>query len=157
MDKKKKYRLWSEADDKKLEKLWGKENVEDIARKLKRTVGAVLMRVTRKGLGSRLERIDGVAIYTFLQVLLNRKSGLNEREVKKYIKSGAPWFSYYVDGKEHKLVKIDKFWEWAKNNPDVYDLSRIEPLMFGKEPDWMRDYRKRKSLEKAAKRWECVA
>lgn len=147
-------RRWTEKDDAKLEKMWEKkESLEVIARKLKRTVRAIRDRVKRKGLGYRLLLSDGVAITAFLKVLFNLNRRANSTEIKRYIKSGAPWFYCYIEKHKYRIVNLDKFWTWAEKNPNVFDLSKIEPLSLGKEPTWMRDYRRNRSLQKSAERW----
>ena len=150
----KKGRRWTEKEDVKLEKLWEKkEPLEVIARKLKRTVAAVKRRVTFKGLGYRLLLSDGVAITVFLKVLFNLNRAANSHEIKRYIDTGAPWFYCYIENHKCRIINLDKFWAWDEKNSNVFELSKIEPLSLGKEPNWMRDYRRQRSLQKSAERW----
>lgn len=146
------YKRWSHEDLRYLEKFWGVRPVSVIAKRLKRTNHAVRLKAARLKLGRRTEYLDGVNLGTFLKVLLARDSNANRQDYKKYFSVGAPYFSIN-DKRKFYLVNIDKFWEWAKQNPYVYDLSKIEFLSLGKEPLWMYEYRKHKSVELADKRW----
>lgn len=147
-------RTWTEEEEAKLEHMWEKkESIEVIARKLKRTTCSVRVRISQKKLGSKLLFVDGVVITTFLATLLNLKRHPNSIEIKRYINSGAPWFYCYMEKVKYRVVNLDKFWKWAEQHQTVYDLSKIEFLSLGKEPKWMYEYRRKKSLEKSAKRW----
>lgn len=146
------YKRWNNEDLHYLEKSWGLRPVSVIARRLKRTNHAVRLKAASLKLGRRTEYVDGVSLGLFLKVLLARGCNANKHDYKKYFSVGAPYFSIN-DKRKFYLVNIDKFWEWAEQNPNVYDLSRIEFLSLGKEPSWMHEYRKRKSVELADKRW----
>lgn len=150
------YHRWTETDIAFLEKWWGIKTVSDIARKLKRTPKAVTVTANRRKLGSRLETRDGITLFVLLKELHSGCRKPNQKDYKFFLASGAPYFTVYSDKRRYYMVNIDKFWQWAEHQ-NVYDLSKIEPLSLGKEPDWMYEYRKQKGLELANKRWEGCA
>lgn len=39
-------------------------------------------------------------------------------------------------------IDIDEFWNWAEENKDNINFSKLEPYVLGKEPDWVAEQRK---------------
>lgn len=56
--------------------------------------------------------------------------------------SGLPIHTKKVINHRFQVVYIDEFWEWAERNRSFIDFSKIEPLILGEEPEWVKEQRK---------------
>jgi hypothetical protein len=49
-----------------------------------------------------------------------------------------------------KVIKIDRFWKWAKENQARLDFSEFPKNLLGHEPDWVEDKRKHDQIRSYA-------
>lgn len=145
---------WTESDIQYIIRWWGNKPKCDIAKKLKRTIKSVMGMAYRLDLGPQLGTRDGVTLNVLIRELYGGSRKANEKDYKRYMSSGAPYFIVQYDKRRHYLVNLDKFWEWAEKNRNVYDLTKLEKYSLGKEPQWMLEYRREKGLERSNARWE---
>ena len=138
--KKRKRKWWTDKEELYLEESWGIAKVNTIAEKLDRTESAVISKAAKMGLGhyyaaqgkltaSALSIEAGVHIITVLNWI--EKYGLEaicKRVAKKRI---------------HYQIDAEDFWKWAEQNQWRFDSKNLEPLVFGIEPEWMKEKRRR--------------
>lgn len=145
---------WTENELKYLERFWAQLPSSVIAKSLNRTLRAVQSQAARLELGRRTEYDDNINLSIFLRTLLNRNSKPSVHDYKRYFASGAPYLKLTNTKRSCYLVNIDKFWQWAEKHRETFDLTKIEPLVFGKEPKWLSEYRRTKGAELATERWK---
>lgn len=136
---------WSEEELQYLEESWGVLKRGTIAKKLGRSVNAVMLKAQRLGLGDPLTHIDGITISQLSQVL-NTHYGIIKNWMNKY---GMPARQKTV-AREQKVwvISYQDFWEWAEKNKHMLDFSRLERLALGPEPDWVEEKRKADQVKK---------
>ena len=62
--------------------------------------------------------------------------------IKQWIDKGLPVKTKRVKNNFKILINLEDFWKWADRNKTIIDFSKLEPLIFGKEPEWLEDQRK---------------
>lgn len=144
-----KKKVWSKEDEMYLEDSWGVKSIKTIAKNLGRSENAVIVRAQRLGCGAFLEAGDYITLQQILAELYGARntSYARKRLIDHY---GLPAKTKVVRHCRFLVVNIDDFWEWAEKNKSVLDFSRMEPLCFGEEPEWVkvkRDNDKRHSWD----------
>ena len=132
---------WSNEDYKYLDDNWGTVSIQAIAKRLNRSVNAIVLKAKRRGLGSFLESGD----YISLNQLVRAVSGHNSYTyiLESWVeKRGLPIHTKKVNKNSFRIVYIDQFWKWAEQNRSFIDFSKIEPFILGKEPLWVAEQRK---------------
>ncbi|MBY6950315.1 hypothetical protein [Clostridium botulinum] len=122
-----------------LEEKWGTKSVKAIARKLNRSEWAVRMKAYKMGLGDPKLSIDGITINQ-----LSKAIGVHYQSIMRN------WVEQYEFPVKNKVLINENiayatqndFWEWAKDNKNLIDFSRIEENILGKEPQWVKEKRR---------------
>lgn len=132
-----KKKVWSEAEEMYLEESWGVKSIKTIAKNLGRSENAVIVRAQRLGCGAFLEAGDYITLQQVLTELYGERntSYARTRLVEKY---GLPVKTKVVRRCRFLVVNIGDFWNWAEKNKSVLDFSKMEPLCFGEEPEWVK-------------------
>lgn len=131
---------WSEKEIDYLNSMWGRYNLNALAKKLNRTVEAVKVKSERLGLGGGLKAQDAIT-----KADIKRICGVSGYKVEKWISVyGLKCTNKVVTSKRSfGLIKVKDFWEFAKNNNELIDFSKIEKNILGVEPEWVDEFRKR--------------
>ncbi len=129
-------RRWTQAEEQQLAEEWGTYSIDTIANRLGRSRNAVIVRVARLGLGAHL---DNSAMLSFNVLLkeLGYSGGYGDR-LKKFTKAGLKIHTQRVKDCSFRMVDIDEFWEFAEQNKQLIDFSRLEKNALGAEPDWVK-------------------
>lgn len=127
-------RIWKKEELEYLEENWGNQNVELIAKKLKRTVTAVRAKAVRLGLGSQLENSDYISFNALIDAL-GYKSCYSWM-IKVAEKYNCPIKKILT--KSIKCVKINDFWVWAEKHQDILNFKDFIENALGIEPDWVK-------------------
>lgn len=130
-------KLWTKQEIDYLSDNWGYLTIPKIAENLGRSVQAVKLKAQRTGLHRHIHsgcyitvNQLATAINHSYSIVINwEKYGL-EIKKKKSI------------NKFYKIIKIEDFWEWAKNHKQLVHFDRIEPLILGEEPEWVQEARR---------------
>ena len=130
---------WKPEEDYYLEEKWGTVSLKTISKNLGRSENAVIVRVARLGLGPALLNCEQISWNVFVKTLTGTNSGGYLKQ--RLIKAGFPVHKKVIRGggktkRRVTVVDIDEFWEFAEQNKDLFDFSRLEPLAFGEEPEW---------------------
>lgn len=135
-------RTWTKKEYEYLEEEWGKSSIPVIAKKLNRSVNAIRIKANRLRLGAVLESGDYVTLNQLMKALTGRN--MDEYKRKSWIENrGMPIHRKKVNQNTFNVVYIEEFWEWAKKNRSFIDFSKMQPLALGKEPEWVREQRKK--------------
>ncbi|MGN4944609.1 hypothetical protein [Bacillus cereus group sp. MYBK104-1] len=132
------YRLWTNKEIAYLEQYWGIYSIKHMAKKFGRSVDAVKLKAQRIGLGDARLHFEGITILQLSEVI-----GVDYNCVKSWGKRfGFPIkLKLFSTEQKVKVVYYQDLWKWLKTHKHVVDFSRIEPGIFGPEPDWMKEKR----------------
>lgn len=130
---------WSNEEVEFLEESWGNKSIPAIARKLDRSTNAVIKKAWKLGLG---EQIASSNYVTFNQLIkeLGYK-GSYTWFFNKFKAHGCPIKSKKKLNRSYKVVNVDEFWKWAKNNKQILNFENFEEYALGKEPEWVKEKR----------------
>lgn len=133
---------WTLEEEELLQEYWGQMSIPSICKKLGRTRNAIMVRVQRLGLPPYLESGAYVTMNQLLLALGYGNSG--GYKIKSWVENR----NFPVKKRRHtkmvvRVVYLDEFWEWAKENRSFLDLSKMEPLALGEEPDWVAEQRRK--------------
>lgn len=127
---------WTPAEEDYLKEAWGKTSLKSIAVKLGRSEAAILNRVQHLGLGPALAAGERITWNQFVKAIYGNSSG--EYEKKRLLAAGFPVHSRIVRGGNnfrYTMVDIEEFWAFAESHKYLFDFARMEPLIFGQEPE----------------------
>ncbi|HCL4447550.1 TPA: hypothetical protein N2D04_002614 [Clostridium botulinum] len=122
-----------------LEEQWGAKSVKAIAKKLKRSEWAVRMKAYKMGLGDPKLSIDGITINQLSKAIGVHYQSIMRNWVEQY---GFPVKNKVLINESITYATQNDFWEWAKDNKNLIDFSRIEENILGKEPQWAKEKRR---------------
>lgn len=134
---------WTKKDYEYLEENWGVVSIPTIAKNLKRSVNAVKIKAQKKQLGSVLGSGDYISLNQLIMAVTGNKQSHTYHLTSWVEKRGLPIHKKRVDKCSFRVVYIDEFWEWAEKNRSFLDFSKMEPLVFGEEPEWVAEQRKK--------------
>lgn len=138
-------RTWTESEIKYLREAWGTVSFKSICRHLKRSKNAVLIRVSRLGLPPFLESGEYISMQQLLKAI--GYSSSNSYKVKSWIEKRNFPVKFIRRGVSvTRVVYIEDFLEWAKENRSFIDFSKMEPLSLGAEPEWVSEQRRKDFL-----------
>ena len=121
---------------------WGRVSLPYMADKLNRTIEAVKIKAGRIGLGAVLMGGDYITLNQLIIALSGHKESSYLR--KSWVENrGLPVHKKRVNKCLFNVVYIDEFWKWAEKHRSFIDFSKMEPLALGKEPDWVKEQRKK--------------
>lgn len=134
-----KYKLWSDKEKLYLQEHWGAKSVTLIAKHLGRPYGGVRMKASEMGLLEPTLHYDGITVHQLIKTLgvssCSTKMWINRYNfpVKKKV---------FSKTKRINVVSYDDFWNWAEQHKHLINFAKLEPLILGKEPDWVAEKRR---------------
>ncbi len=133
---------WTKEDVEYLKEKWGTVSIPYLAQKLNRSVNAIKLKAGRLNLGPMLENGSYVTLNQVAIALTGRP--FSSYYKKSWIENrGMPVHNKKVIKNTFKIVYLDEFWKWAEKNRSFIDFSKMEPLALGKEPEWVKQQRKK--------------
>lgn len=147
------YRLWADDEVAYLEEKYGTIPIDTIAKKLNRTVSAVIQKAYKIGAGSFLENGDYISLNQLIVSLGLDSNNYHYRQ--RWINNGLPVKRKRVLKGKYYVVELHEFWKWLEVHQDLVDLSNMEENILGIEPEWVKvkrsnDYAK---FNNSYKRW----
>lgn len=124
-------RKWTIEEEEMLKELWGKVVPKSIAKRLNRTETSIIIRAKRLNLGPFCQEY---LTFNNIADLL----GLDPHCISDTWKSKGLKYKKY---KNKYLVKVENLLKFMKENQDLWDSRKLEPLIFGKEPKWLKEKR----------------
>ncbi len=136
-------RTWAPQEEAYLEENWGKYSIPTLANNLNRTVSAIKSRAVRLQLGPALMGGDYVTLNQLIIAVCGSTKSYSYHMESWVKKRGLPVHTKRVEKNSFRVVYLDEFWEWAKKNRSFLDFSKFDPLILGKEPEWVAEQRKK--------------
>ena len=131
---------WSAKDEEFLIDKWGVMEIDAIAKKLKRTYLAVMIKAKRLKLGGFYSGNSLSLTATQASKVLNNDRHTVVRWIKNHgLKATQTTFKI----KNVWLINFDDLLEWLKDNRHKWDSSKVELYALGKEEEWLKEKRKK--------------
>lgn len=134
---------WREEEIQYLEDNWGVYSIPTIAKKLNRPIGGVKVKAYRMGLDQHLYSGGKVTLNLVIQNLGYKSYTWMANQFFKY---GCPIQNKKVNNKSFKVIEINEFLKWAKENQDILNFRYFEENSLGLEPKWVKEKRKQDKL-----------
>jgi hypothetical protein len=135
-------RFWTEEEVFYLEEAWGHVGYPTIAKKLNKSISAIKQKAKRLGLREFLSSSGEYITYNQLMRALGKTNAGGYNRISWEQKRGMPIKYKKIYAKKYKVVYLNDFWKWAKENIHFVDFSKFEKGILGKEPDWVAEKRK---------------
>lgn len=136
-------RKWTKEDEAYLSDNWGHIPVPGLCKQLNRTKSAILIRVQRLGLPPFLDSGEYITLNQLIQAVTGSDISYSYK-MKSWVENrGLPVHNKRNSQCTWRVVYIDEFWKWAEKNKGFLDFSKMEPLILGKEPDWVTEQRRK--------------
>lgn len=136
-------RVWTKEEYEYLEASWGERSLPYIAKKLNRSENAIKIKVQRLNLGSFLESGEYITLNQLVIAVKGTNSGLSYISKSWGKERGLPIHSKRVGQNRFRIVYLNDFWKWAEKNKSFINFAKMEPLVLGKEPEWVAEQRKK--------------
>lgn len=134
-------RFWQQKDIDYLIKSWGTISQKTIAKKLGRSVNAVIHKATDLNLGAFLQGSTYITLNELFRAI-GKDDNSVEKYMKSWIKKGFPVRIQLINNRTFKVVYLKCFWTWAEKNRSCIDFSKVPKYILGKEPEWVNLQRK---------------
>ena len=136
------WRHWTEQEVKYLEDNWGRVNLLYMAEKLQRKPAALVAKSVKLGIGPYFDGAGEIALSPFINCFgVIYSLATTSRLCKAALRAGLPVVVRKSSGKARRMVNLDNFWAWAENHKEIFPWYKLEPLMLGKEPEWVAEAR----------------
>jgi hypothetical protein len=139
---------WTDEDEFYLQDNWGSKSVTLISKHLGRPYDVVRRKAVELGLLNPTLHYDGITVR-----LLSMVIGISSSTLKTWIHQFGFPAKQKVFAKKQRVyvVSYEDFWKWAEDHKHLINFSKLEPLILGKEPEWVKEKRqidKRKYQER---------
>lgn len=139
---------WSDEEELYLQEHWGSKSATLISKHLERPYGAVRRKAVELGLLVPTLHYDGITVRQLSAVL-----GVSCSTTKSWIQNYSFPAKQKVFSKKQRIfvVGYDDFWKWAESYKHLVNFAKLEPLILGKEPEWVKGKRiidKKKFMER---------
>lgn len=136
-----KNKRWTYPEIQYLKDYWGKHSLQEMSKKLDRTILAIKLKATRIKLTDR-RRLQEDITYREFTKLLGRS--YSDSWLKGRLKKANFPFSYFkVVNKKICMVNLRAFIRWFKNNLHILDIDNTNDGDFDAiEPNWLKEKRK---------------
>lgn len=134
---------WTQEEIIYLEDSWGVSSIPTIAKNLNRPIGGVKAKAYRIGLDQYLYSGGKVTLNLLIQNLGYKSYTWIASQFFKY---GCPIQNKKVNNRSVKVIDINEFWKWAKENQNILNFKEFEENSLGLEPEWVKEKRKEDKL-----------
>lgn len=140
--------LWTQEDEEYLRTKWGSISIKAIAKKINCTPEAVKHRAIKLKLGGYLNSSDLITISSLTKEIFGKDMHDQSTRIRKrWEKLGLVFHKRIIDKRYLYMINIDEFWEWLEKHKSAVNLSKLEPGVLGKEPEWVKTKRKNDILK----------
>lgn len=144
-----KHKPWTEEEETYLSENWGHMPVPSLCKYLNRSKNAIMVRVHRLGLPPFLESGEYITLNQLVIAVTGSKASYSYK-LKSWIENrGLPVHNKRNSKCTWRVVYLDEFWKWAEKNRSFIDFSKMEPMILGKEPDWVAEQRRQDFMSNA--------
>lgn len=129
---------WSAEEEFYLQDNWGSKSVTLISKHLNRPYDVVRKKAVDLGLLNPTLHYDGITVR-----LLSSEIGISSNTMKTWIHQFNFPAKQKVFAKKQRVyvVSYEDFWKWAEHHKHLINFSKLEPLVLGKEPEWVKEKR----------------
>ena len=134
LQKKFKYKHWTEDEEAILIDMYGMHSYGKIAQRLQRSETAIIQKARKMNLGSPQQASEYINMSELGECL-----GRSKSTIKRWIKLKGLPHSKRIISKKEKMYRIDvqKFWKWAYENINLMKWELYTRNSLGKEPEWL--------------------
>ncbi|WP_050183730.1 sigma-70 family RNA polymerase sigma factor [Domibacillus robiginosus] len=130
-------RRWTAEEDDYMIQRYGKQPISFIAKKLKRTPGAVEGRLNRLGIyGGRSNNGDLTTYDLAAELKVDVHTVYNW--IQKY---DMPCYEAVIKTRIFTMIEVQPFWKWAEENKERINWSRVSNNTLIPEPEWVQQQR----------------
>lgn len=134
-----KHRRWTKEEETLLSDLWGTESIENISKKLNRTISSIMNRVYVLGLGTQIDNnYDGIKIQDISDMFHVNRNVILTSWVSLGLKLS---FRKRSNHSIYSYVQINDLYEFLEKNQNIYDSRNLEKNILGVEPEWLKEKR----------------
>ena len=136
-------RLWTKEDIAYLSNEWGSLSIGKIAKNLGRTPESIKKQALRLKLGSHIHASELMTLSALIKAIYGKDK--HDETIfyrKRWVALGLPLHRRKIFKRTLLMVNIDEFWTWLNKNRYAINISKLEPGILGKEPDWVKQKRK---------------
>lgn len=129
---------WTNEEVNRLSYMWGYLTIDEISKKLNRTVTAIIAKYKRLRLGSPYKRKNRFTANQVAGLL-----GVDNHTVTDYWieKCGLKARKEALRTKKFYLISYDDLMDWLEKNQDKWDSRKLKRFSLYLEPDWLRKKR----------------
>lgn len=135
-----KMRYWTKEEVEFLTDNWGQSSVPNLSKKLDRTHSAIIQKAKKLKLGPFLEA-GGYITLSQLMICLRGSKG-STSTINQWVDKGLPVKSKRIVTQRVRIIYLKDFWEWAEDYRTMIDFSKLDPLILGAEPLWVKEQRR---------------
>lgn len=136
---------WTDEETQYLEGRWGNVSIKAIANYLGRSLEAVKCKAQRIGLSDPRQHFDGITCNQLADAL-NVSYSLVKNWMRLYEFPARK--KVFATQSKVWVVSYEHFWDWAEENKQMIDFSRVEENILGPEPDWAKEKRNADRIKK---------
>lgn len=115
---------WTKAEEQFLQDQWGVMSIPAIAKRLNRSVEAVIVRKNRLGLGPVLFGGDYISMNQLIIAVCGSNAGGNYK-LKSWVENrGLPIHTKRVNQNSFRVIRLNEFWKWAEQHRSFIDFSK---------------------------------
>lgn len=134
-------RNWTIDDEEYLKERWGRDTIENISLKMKRSIFSLKVHATRMNLGRMsLANIDEINVNDISEILNVSRDKITNTWAKLGLKlkhkKVTKKYSYYC-------ICLDKLFLFLKEHQDLWNSQYLEKNILGEEPVWLIEKRKK--------------
>ena len=130
-----KNKRWDFNEIKFLKENWGSIPLSNIAKKLKRTLSAVKGKYQKIGLRDQRLCMEEISLNQLCKIIGD--SRIHYKAQRGLI----PFSCRKIVNEKIRVIDMDKFWKWLKENKQALSLHNTDKYSFGYEPDWVEEKR----------------
>jgi hypothetical protein len=130
---------WTDDDEFYLQDNWGSKSVTLISKHLNRPYDVVRRKAVELGLLNPTLHYDGITVR-----LLSMVIGISSSTLKTWILQFGFPAKQKVFAKKQRVyvVSYEEFWKWAEEHKHLINFSKLDHLILGKEPEWVKEKRR---------------
>jgi len=130
---------YSSNDLQYIEDSWGVKSINAIAKNLNRSVGAILNKKGRLGLGPFLDCGEYITVHQFFLAI--GRTGGDEYTLGTWLKKDFPIKRRRVHHCSFNIIYLNDFWKWAEEYRTRIDFDKFKENAVGAEPEWVKEQR----------------
>lgn len=138
-------KTWTASEVDYLENSWGEASITTIGKNLERSIASVKLKAYNLGLTRHLHSGEHITLNQ-LMIALGRGS-VHTYSLTSWVEErGLPIKYKKSIKKKFRVIYLNDFWKWAKENRTFIDFSKVEVNILGQEPEWVKEQRKADNL-----------